>query len=306
MKRPTYLIRNINLFLILVLLSFSNYGWAQKTLRVFIIGNSFSGNATAYLPDIAKEKGKELIIGRAELGGCSLQRHWEYVEAAEANPKDSLGKPYKGKSLRMLLSEGTWDIVTIQQFSLHSSDSGTYTPYAEKLYAYVKSIQPSAEIVLHQTWAYREDAKKFGQVAPGQFAKSSEEMWQKSRAAYHAVASKLHVRIIPVGDAFRLATTHPKYGYHADTTFDFKSPVYPGLPRQDYSLNAGYSWNKSKELAFDANHANAAGKYLGAIIWYAFLFKESPKSIQFIPEGLSKDFAAHLKNVAEASISNTR
>ncbi len=40
------------------------------------------------------------------LGGCSLERHWKHAEKAEANPNDKEGKPYKGKSLRMLLSEG--------------------------------------------------------------------------------------------------------------------------------------------------------------------------------------------------------
>jgi len=83
---------------------------AARPLRLFIIGNSFSRNATTYLPQIVKEKGKELIIGRSELGGCSLERHWKLAEAAESNPNDSAGKAYKGKSLRMLYQKasGMW------------------------------------------------------------------------------------------------------------------------------------------------------------------------------------------------------
>ena len=143
----------------------------SKSLRLFIIGNSFSQNASAYLQNFAKEKGAELTIGRAELGGHSLEQHWGYAEAAEANAEDPKGKPYKGKSLRMLLSEGTWDVVTIQQASYLSADLESYNPYAQKLYDYIKKIQPNAKVVIHQTWAYRSDALKFGRVAPNQQAK---------------------------------------------------------------------------------------------------------------------------------------
>src|SRR5690606_17067374 len=116
------------------------------------------------LPDLAKEGGHELVIGRAELGGCSLERHWNHAAAAEADPEDPKGKPYKGKSLKMLLGEGTWDVVTLQQYSLLSGDVNTYRPFAKQLYDYVKKLQPNAEVVFHQTWAYRSDAKAFGKI----------------------------------------------------------------------------------------------------------------------------------------------
>ncbi|MGY0035794.1 DUF4886 domain-containing protein [Pedobacter sp. NJ-S-72] len=174
----------------LLLISHVSFGQVnQKTLRLFIIGNSFSKNATAYLPNFVKENNHQLVLGRAELGGCSLQQHWEYAEAAEADPEDPKGKPYNGKSLRMLLSAGTWDVVTMQQYSYLSADVDSYSPYAQKLYNYIKSLQPNAKIMIHQGWAYRSDAKKFGRVAPEQLAKNQEEMWQKSRAAYHTIAN---------------------------------------------------------------------------------------------------------------------
>lgn len=40
---------------------------------------------------------------------------------------------------------------------------------------------------------------KFGRVAPEQAAKNQQEMWRKSRAAYHAIARQLNVGIIPNG-----------------------------------------------------------------------------------------------------------
>lgn len=290
----------------LVLLSNFTYGQSKNdTLRIFLIGNSFSQNASAYLPEMAKEKGKHLIIGRAELGGHSLEQHWKYVEAAEANPESAEGRPYKGKSLRTLLSEGKWDIITLQQASYLSADKESYTPYAQKLYDFVKSIQPKAEVVLHQTWAYRADAKTFGRVAAGQLAQNQAEMWQKSREAYHAAAKQLKVRLIPVGDAFEEVATGKEYAYQKDTAFDFTNPTYPNLPNQVNSLNMGYSWKNNKEFAFDANHANEAGRYLGGLIWYAFLFKDSPENIQFVPNKVPAEFAKYLRKVAAQTIKNS-
>lgn len=287
--------------LVLCLLLISHVSFGQAALRLFIIGNSFSKNATAYLPNFSKENNQQLQVGRAELGGCSLQQHWEYAAAAEANPEDPKGKPYNGKSLRMLLSEGTWDVVTMQQFSYLSADLESYSPYAQKLYDYIKALQPNAKIYLHQGWAYRSDAKKFGRVAPEQPAKNQQEMWQKSRAAYHTIAQQLKVGIIPVGDAFNTVATDPEYRFTKDLNFDYENPVAPNLPNQTNSLNMGYYW-KDNTLVFDPNHANEAGRYLGSLIWYAILFNTSPEKLKYQPKEVSAGFAAYLRSVAAKTV----
>ncbi len=288
--------------LALFLLLFSSAVFAQsndinKKLRLFIIGNSFSQNATAFLPDIAKEANVSLTIGRAELGGCTLERHWKHAEKAEANPEDKEGKPYKGKSLRMLLSEGTWDVVTIQQASIYSVDVNTYRPYAKKLYDYIKSIQPNAKVVLHQTWAYRWDASTFKKEGRSPLLEDDKAMWESSRAAYHTIAKELGVQIMPVGDAFRKIVANSKFAYNKDKDYNFAKPEYPKVPVQTNSLHGGYFWSKNK-LAHDANHANDAGKFLGALVWYASLFQGSPEDIKFVPEKVSSEFAVQLKKVA--------
>src|SRR5688572_1394785 len=70
------------------------------TLRLFVVGNSFSNNATRFLPELAKAGGHELVVGKAQTGGCSFERHWNAVEASLANPADPKGKIYGGKSLQ--------------------------------------------------------------------------------------------------------------------------------------------------------------------------------------------------------------
>jgi hypothetical protein len=269
-----------------------------EKLRLFIIGNSFSVNATKYLPQLALEGGYELEIGRAELGGCSLERHWELAAAYEANPNDAKGKAYKGKALKMLLSEGKWDIVTLQQYSRYSPFIDTYYPFVQKLYDYIKAVQPDAKIVIHQTWAYRSDAEKFGLVGKNVEAKSDKEMYEKSRAAYYTVAKQLGIDIIPTGDAFYKVSSNRKWGFKKDTGFNFLNPVYPQLPGDLYSLHVGYKWNNDKKLVFDPNHASIAGEYLGSLVWYNYLFKNSPKKPVFKPEEVSEKFGRYLEQVA--------
>ncbi len=289
------------MFLFLSLVTVGNcfaFG-SGDSLRLFLIGNSFSQNATRYLPQLASEGGHPLKIGRAELGGCSLQRHWDIAEAAERNSQDPKGKAYHGKSLRELLSEGTWDVVTIQQNSMNSGDVNTYEPYAKKLYDLVKSIQPNARIIMQQTWAYRTDAKTFTQIADQKFASDAKEMWVKSRAAYHQVAKELGISLFPVGDAFWAVNSNAKTAYRKDEKFDYSNPIYPNLPDQANSLHVGYKYDNSKKLGFDANHANEAGCFLGGLVWYTVLFGESPTKLKFKPEQVSDKFAKVLKRTAK-------
>lgn len=272
---------------------------SAKSLRVFVIGNSFSGNATRYLPELAKAGGHELVLGKAQAGGCSFARHWDALAADLASPGDPKGKIYaEGKSLREHMGEGRWDIITTQQYSRLSGDPASYRPFAAQLYAYLKKVQPDAEIVLHQTWAYRSDAKSFGEIGDKKQAANSEEMWRRSRAAYHQIAREQNVRVIPTGDAFWRVATDPTWTYVPDTTFDYQNPVTPQLPVQKNSLHVGYRWGKDGKFGIDPNHANPAGEYLGALVWYGFLFDETPEKLTFVPDGIDPVFAAFLRKTA--------
>lgn len=270
----------------------------SSPLRVLLIGNSFSQNATHYLPQLAHEIDREICFGRAETGGCPLQRHWEAFQNDDAI--------YDGeKSLRQIIGSSEWDIVTMQQASMFSPDLSSYQPYAGALCDAVRELCPDAEVLLHQTWPYRCDASQFGAIGDGQSAQSSREMWQYSRAAYHQISAHLDVRLIPVGDAFREAETDSQWRYEPDLDYDFDHPQYPFLPWQNHSLHTGYYWDEMRQLKLDANHASIAGCYLGSLVWCGFLFDQSPQDLSFAPPEIAPPFAAHLREVAAHSLRAT-
>ena len=270
----------------------------NKALRILVIGNSFSENATSYLPQLAEEGGHQISIQKAQIGGGSLKMHWDALSIAESNPDNPKGKPYRGKSLKMLLMMGEYDFISLQQVSTQSAYPESYYPYVEDLYNYVIKYQPKAKILIHQIWPYRTDSKNFSKTAANAYAKSSKEMWEKSRAAYHQVAGRFNARIIPSGDAFHVINSSKRWAFVPDANFNFKNPEYPKLPNQDHSLNIGYYWDKDKNLKFDSNHANLAGCYLGALVWYSTLFNESPRKLKFSPTEISGEFARQLRKVA--------
>jgi hypothetical protein len=276
-------------------------GTPVKQVKLLSIGNSFSGNTSKYLNDIVKSSGNcELIFGHAMIGGCSLEKHWNLACKNEANPEDPEGKSYvyknKKAGLKEMLTAEKWQYVTIQQYSLISFKMETYRPYAKNLYDYIKKYAPDAEVVIHQTWAYRSDDKE---LYKGDF--NAVKMYQQLTEAYYTIAKELGCRVIPVGTAFQLAYESPEWEFKTDPTFDYKNPKYPDLPQQLHSLNIGYGWKttgENRKLGVDTHHANAAGEYLGGCVWFEFLFKEDVRKIKFHPQKVSEEDAAFLKNIA--------
>jgi hypothetical protein len=298
----------IRLLALLFLLLFNSFTGAVSAfaqplpkgtaLRIFIIGNSFSGNATTYLQQLVKEGGYKLQWGRAELGGAPLQRHWEGVAANQANDTDPKGREYKGKSLKELLSSGKYDYVTLQQYSRLSADYKTYQPYADNLVKLINELQPGAKLAVHQTWAYRADAVNWGLVDSNKAAKNDKEMYEKLKANYTALAKHLKAGFIPSGNAFWIMRNDPTWAYVPIPKPKVDTVTYPNVPVQLYSLNMGYTWDANKKWKFDPNHANVAGCYLGSLVWYHYFFGVDVNNVKFKPAGLNEDFAKRLRKAA--------
>ncbi len=276
---------------------------APQTVRLLTVGNSFADNSLTYLPQIVEAAGHELIVGKANLGGCTFERHWGHVAKHEADPDDPEGSPYQGgkKSLDDLLRQDQWDFITVQQVSYKSHDLKTYQPFADNLLAYIRERAPRAKILAHQIWAYRVDDPRFKPENEGKEPHNRKVMYEQVRAAYHALAKEQKLGIIPSGDAMYLADSDYKWGFRPDHGFD-PSAQPQTLPDQAHSLHAGWHWRKgkdgSRQLRMDGHHASAAGKYLLGCVWFEALFGESVEANAFAPDGFDPDYARFLRATA--------
>lgn len=284
---------------------------AKKTVRLLTIGNSFSQDATVFLDDLAAADGNLLILKTANVGGSPLKLHWDRAELRERDPQDSAGTYSAGRGLKEILSDGPHDFVTIQQRSLSSHDVATYRPYAAKLQEYVKKYAPDAELLLHETWAYRVDDPRFGVATPKAGEPNSQrEMYDGLAQAYRTIATELKVRLIPVGDAFLAADTDAKWGFKRDDKFNPKTAASPDLPDQKRSLHIGFSWKKNDvggmTLGMDGHHASAAGRYLGACVWYEVLFETSCVGNKFLPGGIDAEYGRFLQETAHAAVAKNK
>src|SRR5262249_22594364 len=258
--------------------------------RLLTAGNSYSQDATRFLGDLAKAAGHVLIHHQASIGGATLARHWEKAQRHEDDPEDPVGLHATKRSLKQELRAEPWDFITVQQASIHSHDLSTYRPYARDLFDYAKRCAPQPEVLVHQTWAYRCDDPRFAEDSspPGEPV-DQEAMYRGLTAAYRTIAGELGTRLIPVGDAFHRADTDPTWGYRPDTKFDFKDARRPALPDQAHSLHVGWQWTRpasgTPPLRMDGHHANGAGQYLGACVFYEVLLGESVVGHAFVPQG---------------------
>lgn len=307
--------RPVRLFIAICLVLPALSAAERDSLKVLAIGNSFSQDAMAQLPQLAKAGGKTLVSANAYIGGCPLERHVKHLRQAEAG--DPAGKAYKATpdpvtgvkrdmSVIDLLTAQPWDVVTIQQWSQLSFKPETYQPYADELIAAIHKYAPTAEVVVHETWVYREDHAWF-QKNDG-FTPS--KMYKGVSETYRAFADGKGYRVIPVGDALNLARQTPRWTYVTDPDFDFKNPPEDKLPDQRASLNVGWRWVTNKEgkpaLNLDAIHCNTAGRYLGSCTWYLTLFETDTLPVNYTPDGLAAEDAADLRGHALAAVQAER
>lgn len=285
-----------------------------KQVKVLTVGNSFADDACNQLPEFAKAGGKDLLLVRANLGGHSFDQHVGYLQAYEANANDPKGSPYKAPDflatpdkktihLKAFLTSKEWDFVTVQQVSHKSYKEETYEPYAGILIDYVRKNAPSAEILIQETWAYRQDHDFF---KDGKL--TQEKMYEGLKAAYDKLAARYGLRIIPSGDAYQAARQLPRWTFtFPDPNFDYANPVEGTLPEQSKSLNVGWKWNKDantgqSKLVLDAIHSNIYGQYLISSVWYEIIFGESVVDNTYVHPKISPEDAALLRKVAHEAV----
>ena len=289
--------------------------------KILMIGNSFSICVGKNLPQmVASVPGNLLKLTSLYIGGCSLERHWSNVEAdlAAASPMER-PKPYRVNTwysgvvgpvselpgcMTDYLDADNWDIITIQQASPLSWDPETYQPFADKLIAYVRKHCPSSEIVIQQTWAYRADDPRITTVAEPEWGFHQETMHQKLTANYTNLAKKYGFRIIPMGNAVKLARENEAHSFRVPTPEELAKFTWPDFPPQASDPVGKYFWGRNKndpefKLRCDYIHLNIRGEYLQAAVWFKTLFEQPATAITYNHPELPESDCEFLRNIAQ-------
>lgn len=280
---------------------------SAREVNLLCLGNSFTRNATKYLPQIvASFPDDKLNLFIVYRGGSTLEYHWKRVEDAETNA-DAIYARYKGKDYKTfkdLLRAEKWDvIVPIQQYggTKERFSEAECEPYATNLYKYVKQHAPTAEIMIHQTWAYRDEWCQQAGRRFGTAASPYQAMYDYINGTYTEMAKKFRVKMLPSGAAMKLCRErHPLV---VDPKFDYKKPTYPDLPKSEqWSLHTGPTWRTEKDgshrFVLDCEHAGFRGEYLIGCLWFEMLFGKDARTIPYKPDNLSEEEAKELRNVA--------
>ena len=221
------------------------------TLRILAIGNSFSDDATQYLPDLLEAAGiHNVILGRLYIGGCTLERHCkeyetnghEYVYLKSTANKWETIKKYKEGHFMDGLGDEPWDIITMQQGSPKSGRWDSYDPWLGKLIEIVRAEcpNPNATIVWHQTWAY---ARSYTNRSFANYAYDQQYMFDSIQICVDKARKQYGIDIvIPSGPAVQM-------------------------------LRA--TWlNTEKDLTRDGFHMDFKyGRYATACVWFETLIK---------------------------------
>ncbi len=188
-------------------------------MNILAIGNSFSQDATTYLYRLAKADGVDITVVNLYIGGCSLERHYNNIMAdAPEYDLQFNGVSTKVKvSIRQALISRKWDIVVTQQCSPKCTVYGSYQPYLNKLAEYIRFYAPTAELVIHQTWAYERDSARLNTLMG---YSDPECMYRDLRDAYDKAAEAIGgARLLPCGEAFirlyRRGIKHHRDTFHA-------------------------------------------------------------------------------------------
>lgn len=273
-----------------------------RTVRVLTIGNSFAQNACKYVKGIAADGGVKLIVGGANLGGCTLERHARLARQFQSdNSTRAYSQTISGRTTKLSLQEylaaDAWDFVTIQQQSALSYQPDSYHPHIDELVAVIHEHAPGAKVLIHQTWAYRPDSPYYAERNLTQA-----EMHARLVTAYDDVAAQFNADLIPVGAAFHaVRSAADRQIIVPDPNYDFTNPKFPNLPDQNNSLVVGWSWadrETSPKLRLDFKHANAGGCYLAGLVWYETLTGNDAREIDFLPAGVDPIDATLFRSTA--------
>ncbi|MFA6455415.1 MAG: T9SS type A sorting domain-containing protein [Bacteroidota bacterium] len=203
------------------------------TVKVLFIGNSYVyyNNLPSLFLQLAESGGKKVIVGSSAIGSYKLADH-----ANSASTLSLIGKK--------------WNTVVLQEQSvlpvIEYLREKSMTPSVNFLDSVIRTV--GASTMLYLTWG-----RKYGGAwSVGGYStinfQNYHQMQDSLTSAYREVADKLHVRMSPVGIAWKNAVT------------------------ENSSIDLWIS---------DNSHPTMKGSYLAACTFYSAIFNTSPVGLKY-------------------------
>lgn len=231
-------------------------GEDTKHKKVLMIGNSFSLNATQFVPQISAEQNVDVTIGILYRSGETLENHlinaqsndavYTYYERTSINGVTNL-TTHTDFTFSQALERNEWEYVTFQQRSSDSNKYETYQPFLTDLKSFVEtSLTQTVNFGVLQTWALATSVNPEQEVAYNNIVDSYRQAMIDSDLSF----------ILPAGTAVQNA-------------------------RSIADINA-----IDNELTEDGSHLSELGKYIASASVFESLFRGhgSVEQMQFRPD----------------------
>ena len=239
----------------------------DKSIKVLMIGNSFSDDTSDLAPHILDELGYVYEIGNMYIGGCSINEHYTnatqnkdlyYFRYYENNAWTTM---YTGK--HVVLDYGVtfkdWDIITFQQASGSSGLPDTYANLGNLMdYVKGKATNKNVQFMFNMTWAYAKSSTH------SPFVNYNNDQMTMYNAiintAQTVVRDQYNLPIIPCGTAVQ----------NARTSTTFKGSGESALTRDTYHLTK-----------------SSNGRYIAALTFVSFITGEDISNITYKPKNVN-------------------
>jgi len=231
--------------LLLTVISINNL-FAQDTLRVLFLGNSYTSfnNLSQLVQSLSSSAGKTLIIDSNMPGGMTVSGH--------VNNATSIAK----------ISQGNWDYVVIQEQSqIPSIDYYRYNdmyPAMTSLKLLIEQYNPCAKIITYMTWGRRFG----GQQCDPQNTYCSpvfvdfNHMQDSLTSAYLEISEQLNIQCAPVGvtwqnilnDTILILHSNDNSHPNIDGSYVAALTIYSSIwkkPSNGLSFNAGLTQSRA-------------------------------------------------------------
>lgn len=212
----------------------------DRTLKVLMVGNSFSEDVSQYIHSIANSSGVNAIFGNLYRPGESLEGHLTQINSNANSYTFHVRSSLNGQinhvqtpnvSFLTALKSEKWDIITYQQSSSLSGVAESFSPFLESIIDFVNlnKTNPNLRHTLHMTWAYPSSSTESGFA---NYSNNQQTMYTAIVNAYQQAMFDNDIDlVIPVGTAIQnartisyLQTLHNDLasdGYHLGEAGDF-------------------------------------------------------------------------------------